>query len=57
VAKHASIKDLIIKIGNCVDKTALKSLEEQVFAIYAEQLATTNNNGVEYLEKYIGLID
>ncbi len=57
VTKHASIEDLMIKIGNCVDKTALKALEEQVFAIHAEQLATANGNGVTYIEKCIVLID
>jgi hypothetical protein len=46
----------MIKIGNCVDKTALKALEEQVFAIHAEQLATANSNGVKAIEKCIGLI-
>jgi len=34
------------KIGDCVDKTALKSLMEQIFAIHAEQLATGNGNGI-----------
>jgi hypothetical protein len=57
VDKHGSIEDLMIKIGNCVDKTALKALEEQVFAIHAEQLATANSNGVKYIEECIGLID
>jgi hypothetical protein len=56
VTKHASIEDLMIKIGNCVDKTALKALEEQVFAIHAEQLATANSHGVKAIEKCIGLI-
>ena len=57
VTKHASIEDLMNKIGNCVDKTALKVLNEQVFAIHAEQLATANSNGIRYIEKCIGLID
>jgi hypothetical protein len=57
VNKHMSIEDLMTKIGNCVDKTALKALEEQVFAIHAEQLATANSNGVKYIEKCISLID
>lgn len=57
VTYHASINDLMIKIGNCVDKTALRCLEEQVFAIHAEQLATANSNGVGYIEACIALID
>jgi len=57
VTKHASIEDLMTKIGNCVDVTALKCLEEQVFAIHAEQLATANNNGASYILKCIDLID
>lgn len=57
ITNHASIDDLMIKIGNCVDKTALKSLEEQVFAIHAEQLATANSNGVGYIEACISMID
>lgn len=57
VQKHGTIEELMIKIGNCVDRTALKLLEEQVFAIHAEQLATANSNGVKYLEECISLID
>jgi hypothetical protein len=57
VTNHSSIDDLMIKIGNCIDKTALKALEEQVFAIHAEQLATANSNGVGYIEACIALID
>ncbi|MCJ1435723.1 hypothetical protein MMC27_005098 [Xylographa pallens] len=57
LAKHASIEELMIKIGNCVDKTALKALEEQVFAIHAEQLATANSNGAKYIQRCIDLID
>jgi hypothetical protein len=57
INKHASINDLMIKIGNCVDKTALKALEEQMFAIHAEQLATANSNGVGYIQNCISLID
>ena len=45
------------KIGDCVDKTALKSLMEQIFAIHAEQLATGNGNGIGYLAECIALID
>jgi hypothetical protein len=36
VQGHLSIEDLMVKIGNCVDKIALMALEEQVFAIHAE---------------------
>jgi len=54
---HTSIEDIMNKIGDCVDKTALKSLMEQVFAIHAEQLATSNSNGVGYIEECITLID
>lgn len=57
VTNHASVKDLMIKIGNCVDKTALKGLEEQIFAIHAEQLATANSTGVGYIEAFIALIN
>ena len=54
---HASIDDIMNKIGDCVDRTALKSFMEQIFAIHAEQLATGNGNGVGYLEECIALID
>ncbi|TAQ84708.1 hypothetical protein B7494_g6969 [Chlorociboria aeruginascens] len=57
VQNHCTIEELMIKIGNCVDKTALKLLEEQVFGIHAEQLATANSNGVKYLEECIDLIE
>jgi hypothetical protein len=57
VTKHSSIEDLMGKIGNCVDKTALKVLHEQIFAIHAEQLATANTNGLRYIEGCISLID
>ena len=57
VHRHESIEELMIKIGNVVDKTALKALEEQVFAIHAKQLASTNSNGICYIEKCIVLID
>ncbi|RDL39909.1 Uncharacterized protein BP5553_04249 [Venustampulla echinocandica] len=57
VTTHASMDELMTKIGNCVDKTALKVLEEQVMAIHAEQLATGNSNGVGYIEICIAHID
>lgn len=57
VTKHLSIDELMSKIRNCVDRTALKALEEQVFAIHAEQLATANSNGTTYIENCISLID
>ncbi|KAG4432721.1 hypothetical protein IFR05_011799 [Cadophora sp. M221] len=36
---HVSINDIMIKIGIVIDRMALKSLMEQVFAIHGEQLA------------------
>jgi hypothetical protein len=39
------------------DKTALRMLPEQVFAIHARQLATAKSNSVMYIEECIGLID
>jgi hypothetical protein len=36
IEKHLSIDDLMGKIENCVDRTALVALVEQVFAIHAE---------------------
>jgi hypothetical protein len=57
ITRHGKIEDLMTKIGDCVDRTALKALEEQVFAIHAEQLASANSNGVTYLEECIGLIE
>ena len=47
----------MIKIGYCVDKTALVKLEEQVFAIHAEQLATADGNGANYVGEVIETID
>jgi hypothetical protein len=46
ITTHDSITDIMNKIRDCVDKTALKSLMEQIFAIHAEQLATGNGNGI-----------
>ncbi|KAF4624396.1 hypothetical protein G7Y89_g13775 [Cudoniella acicularis] len=57
INNHASIDDVMIKIGNCVDRTTLKVLMEEVFAIHAEQLATANSNGVKYVRKIMDLID
>lgn len=57
IQRHISIKDLMVKIGNCVDKAALMALEEQVFAIHAEQLATGNGWGVDYIDELIQWID
>lgn len=57
VQKHLSIEDLMVKIGNCVDKTALMALEEQVFAIHAEQLATGNGRGADYVDELVRFID
>ncbi|KAF2799650.1 hypothetical protein K505DRAFT_230468 [Melanomma pulvis-pyrius CBS 109.77] len=57
VQRHLSIEDLMVKIGNCVDKTALMALEEQVFAIHAEQLATGNSQGAGYISELVGFID
>ena len=57
IATHDSIKDIMNKIGDCVDKTALKSLMEQIFAIHAEQLAIGNGNGVGYIKECMALID
>jgi hypothetical protein len=57
VTSHDSIESIMAKIGDCVDKVALKGLMEQVFAIHAEQLSTGNGNGVIYLEECIALID
>lgn len=57
VMKHDSIDNIMVKVGNCIDKTSLKLLEEQVFAIHAEQMATSNAGGIDYVEKCIKLID
>lgn len=57
IQRHISTNDLMVKIGNCVDKTALMVLEEQVFAIHAEQLATRNGRGVDYIDELIQWID
>jgi hypothetical protein len=40
-----------------VDKTALMALEEQVFAIHAEQFATGNCRGADYIGELIDFID
>lgn len=46
ITTHDSITDTMNKIGDCIDKTALKSLMEQIFASHAEQLATGHGNGI-----------
>lgn len=45
------------KIGNCVDKTALKMLVQQVLAIHAAQFTMANSGGITYAEKMVALID
>lgn len=57
VQKHLSIKDLMVKIGNCIDRTALMTLEEQVFAMHAEQLVTGNGSGADYIDELVRSID
>ncbi|KAF2011019.1 hypothetical protein BU24DRAFT_472148 [Aaosphaeria arxii CBS 175.79] len=57
VQKHDSMEDLTAKVGNCVDRSALKVLVEQVFAMHAEQLATTNGEGAMLIRKIVKLID
>lgn len=57
VQRHRSIDQLMQEIGAVVDKTALMTLEEQVFAIHAEQKATVLVRGAEYAGKGIKLID
>jgi hypothetical protein len=53
VQTHASIDDLMIKIGECVDKSALVALEAQVFAIHGEQIATANSRGADYIDELV----
>jgi hypothetical protein len=57
IGTHESIEDLMMKIGNCVDKTALQMLVKQVLAIHAAQLTTENAGGITYAEKMAALID
>lgn len=57
VQRHDSADDLMQKIGSVVDKTALITLEEQVFAIYGEQKATVLQRGAEYAGEAVELID
>lgn len=57
VQRHHSIEDLMVKIGNRVDKTALMDLAEQVFAIHAEQLATRDGEGADYIGELVQCID
>jgi hypothetical protein len=44
MAEHDSINDTMIKIGNCVDNTALRMLEKRVLAFLAEQLVTASHH-------------
>ncbi|KAK0125599.1 hypothetical protein ONS96_009434 [Cadophora gregata f. sp. sojae] len=54
---HISITDIMNKVGNVIDQTALKSLMEQVFAIHGEQMAMSNSVGAKALRECIGLLD
>lgn len=57
VQNHKSIDDLMEKIGAVVDKTALLTLEEQVFAIQGGQGATVLVHGAEIAGKGVKMID
>jgi hypothetical protein len=57
IQKHSSLDDLMTKISNCVDKTALMVLEQQVFAIHAEQAAAGIHRGITFIKTAIDGID
>jgi len=57
IQDHSSWEDLMTKISNCVDRTALVSLQEQGFAIHAEQLATSNCHSAEFIRELVDCID
>ncbi|KAG9188280.1 hypothetical protein G6011_02203 [Alternaria panax] len=57
IQNYKSLDELMIKIGNTVDKTALVALSSHVFAIHGEQLATANSGGSGYIDELITAID
>lgn len=54
---HESLDDLMVKAGNCVDKTALRVLNEQVFAIRVGQMAATNTDVMKSINDLITIVD
>ena len=57
IRAHEPLEELMIKIGNCVDKTSLKIMIEQVFAIHAEQFSASNCQGAKRLNEIIKVFD
>lgn len=57
IQDHSSLEDLMTKIGNCVDKTALMALREQFFATHAKQLTTSNCHGAGFIRELVDAID
>ena len=57
VQPHDSINDLMQKIASVVDKTALMTLEEQVFSIHGAQNANVLVRAAEYAAEGVRLID
>jgi hypothetical protein len=57
IQDHSLWEDLMTKIGNCADRTALVALQEQGFAIHAEQLATSNCQGAGYIHELLDAIN
>ncbi|OBT41116.1 hypothetical protein VE00_08557 [Pseudogymnoascus sp. WSF 3629] len=43
--------------GGILKHDSIKDINEQIFAIHAEQMATGNSGGIDYAEKCIKLID
>jgi len=57
VLQHASIKDVMNKIGNAVDVATLQSYFEQLGAFHAAQYTAARRPAVEKLESVCEMID
>jgi hypothetical protein len=55
IQSHRSLTELVAKTGNAVDKATVMALEEQVFALHAEQLATGDCRGAQYVGKLVSV--
>ena len=56
IGDHGSMEALMEKVGACVDRAALKILCEQVFAVHASYLASSNSHALKSLEEVHSVI-
>ncbi|EPE35504.1 hypothetical protein GLAREA_11203 [Glarea lozoyensis ATCC 20868] len=54
---HKSVEELSAKIGQCAGAAALQLLEEQWFALHADQMAMSNQGGTNRIRELITIIE